>query len=135
MVSALLRETLRETGERSEKGLRWLERNMHPYFFITMGDEREAIVNLAAGLYRLRKCGRIILDEDGGRLVLAGLTVPGSFYEALRSFGGRNITYAELNHSLKDVPGAGRRRIAVLRRMSPEQSDRRERGVRRPRRE
>jgi len=113
-MSALLRKTLRETGERSEKGLRWLERNMHPYFFITMDDEREAIVNLAAGLHRLQKCGRIILDEDGGRLVLAGLTVPGSFYEALRSFGGRNITYAELNHSLKDVPGAGRR-LEVLR--------------------
>jgi glutamate dehydrogenase len=103
-----LRGSLRETVKRAEKNLVWLRKHMHPFFFITMQDEKRALVTLASVLAVLRAGKRVVLDEEENRISLASLSEPGSFFDALRTVGERGIFLAELHHSLQAVPGADR---------------------------
>ena len=54
--AALYRKTQRTLGvhlQKASENLDWLYANMHPYFFITMKEEIEAIVNLAGSLHNV----------------------------------------------------------------------------------
>jgi hypothetical protein len=59
---------------------------MHPYFFITMKKEVEAIASQARGLSWLKNNRRRILAETDRKRILACLSKPGSLYETMRNF-------------------------------------------------
>jgi len=46
-----IRRALKSHLARASDNLDWLLANMHPYFFITMKEETQALVNLAASLH------------------------------------------------------------------------------------
>jgi glutamate dehydrogenase len=108
------RSDLRVAWAQADENLSWLAENLHPYFFVTMQDEGAALVNLAAGLHTLTAGKRLVLADEGKQLILATLDAPGSFYRSLRSYGRRDLSYAELTHSFRPVPG-GERRIEIQR--------------------
>ncbi|MBW2031299.1 MAG: NAD-glutamate dehydrogenase [Deltaproteobacteria bacterium] len=87
--------------------LNWLFTNMHPYFFITMKEETEAIINLAARLHDVAKERKLILADQDKKLILARLDVPGSLYDTLKTLQEREISYAEMIHAYSPLPGAG----------------------------
>ncbi|MDF1535150.1 MAG: NAD-glutamate dehydrogenase [bacterium] len=99
---------LERLGKRSEENLQWLHGNMHPYFFITMGDEPEALAGLAAGLDYFRHSERLILADTDETLILARPDLPGSLYDTLRTLQEREISYTEIVHSETPLPGLDR---------------------------
>ena len=90
------------------KNLDWLIQNMPPYLFITMKEEKTALMNLAWGMDTLssQQQNRIVLDDRPGKLIMAVLDRPGSVNETLNSLRHRPIVYAEINHSLHKLPEA-----------------------------
>ncbi len=100
-----LGKALRGTYRRAEENLDWLRDNLNPYFFITMQEETEALVNLAAGVHLLTGDRRLIMADESKKLIIAGLTEPGSFHKSLRDYGDRGISYAEITHSFQPFPG------------------------------
>jgi glutamate dehydrogenase len=90
------------------ENLDWLFANMHPYFFITMGEETQAILNLATRLSDLSKERKITLTDQDGKLIVARADMPGSIYDTLKDLRERDISYAEMSHSYRPVPGFGR---------------------------
>jgi glutamate dehydrogenase len=88
------------------KNLEWLYANMHPYFFITMKEEFGAIVNLASTLSSVVNNQKILLTDQREKLIVARLDVPGSLYDTLKTLEEREISYAEMLHSYRPVPGA-----------------------------
>ena len=100
-------ERLPELSRRTSENLEWLSENMHPYFFITMQDEIEAIVHLAARLDHVAMEKWIILAEQEKKMILARLDVPGSIYDTLRILRERDISYAEMSHSYNVLPSIG----------------------------
>ncbi|MHB8763862.1 MAG: NAD-glutamate dehydrogenase domain-containing protein [Deferrisomatales bacterium] len=101
-----LQDALGQHCAKAAENLGWLKSHVNPYFFLTMQDETDALVNLAAGLHTLTENRRIVLTDRGKKLILATLNVPGSVYESLRSLGNRPISYAEITHSYHPVPGS-----------------------------
>lgn len=101
------REMIAGFGDRSDTNLEWLQGQMDPYFTITMQEEVEAIVTLAAGLQGLKQNQRLLLADREKTLILARLNQPGSLYDSLRTLQEREISYAEFTHSLGEVPGLG----------------------------
>ncbi|MBI5016241.1 MAG: NAD-glutamate dehydrogenase [Deltaproteobacteria bacterium] len=101
-----LRAALRKHCGRAAENLEWLQTHLHPYFFITMAEETEALVNLAAGLHLLAGSRRLVLSDREEKLILACPNRPGSVYESLRGLGERPVSYAEITHSYAPVPGA-----------------------------
>ena len=87
-----------------EQNLQWLRENMHPYFFITMGEEVQALATLASGLQKLDRDRRLILADRDSDLMLACLDRPGSLYDTLKRIQEREISYTEIIHSLKKHP-------------------------------
>jgi glutamate dehydrogenase len=108
------RGDLRATLALAGGNLDWLSRNLNPYFFVTMQDESSAVVKLAAGLHTLVAGERLVLADDGRQLILADQDAPGSFYRSLRTYGRRDLSYAELTHSYGVLPG-GEKRLEVQR--------------------
>jgi glutamate dehydrogenase len=111
-IDPLLRE---ETHKRlwtqhhqTSENLDWLFANMHPYFFITMGEETQAILNLAARLHDISREKKITLTDQEEKLIVARVDVPGSIYDTLKDLRERDISYAEMSHSYRPVPGTGR---------------------------
>jgi glutamate dehydrogenase len=88
--------------------LDWLFGNMHPYFFITMGEETQAILNLAARLHDISNEKKITLTDQDEKLIVARADMPGSIYDTLKDLRERDISYAEMSHSYRPVPGIGR---------------------------
>ena len=87
--------------------LKWLHDKVHPYFFITMADERPALVSLASNLHRLAENRRITLKDSKHELITASMDLPGSLYTNLLDLEGRAISYAEITHSLSQHPATG----------------------------
>ncbi len=92
--------------QKAAENLDWLYANMHPYFFITMKEEIEAIVNLAGSLHLVPKQRKVSLSDEEKKLIVARLDVPGSLYDTLRTLQEREISYAEMTHSYEPIPGA-----------------------------
>jgi glutamate dehydrogenase len=91
----------RSAGE----NLRWLRQKMHPYFWITMQDEPQAVAALAL---RLRELGReelLLLTDRERRLIVARPNRPGSLYATLRRLSEREISYAQFTQSYGPMPG------------------------------
>ena len=100
-VARSLSTRCRTAGE----NLRWLREKMHPYFWITMQDEPEAVAALAL---RLRELGReqlLLLADRERRLIVARPNRPGSLYETLRRLSEREISYAQFTQSYGPMPG------------------------------
>ena len=103
-----IEERLSKQLRRTSENLEWLSSNMHPYFFITMKEEEEAILHLAARLDDVPKEKKITLVDQEKKLMLAQLDVPGSIYESLRTLQERDISYAEMSHSYNVLPSVGK---------------------------
>ncbi len=103
-----LRTLLRTYHEQSRRNLDWLRDHMHPYFFITMKDETDALVQLASGLQGLSHSRRLILTDQDKKLILACLNLPGTVYGSFRDLSDREISYAEITHSYDPIPELGR---------------------------
>ncbi len=99
-----LRRALRTHHEQALRNLEWLRDHMHPYFFITMKEETEALVQLASGLGGLTHSRRLILTEQDKKLILACLNLPGTVYRSFRDLADREISYAEVTHSYEQIP-------------------------------
>jgi len=87
------------------QNLDWLVKHLHPYFFITMKDEPEAIATMASGLQKLEENRRIIMADRDKMLILACLNRPGSLYDTMSSLQEREISYTEIIHSDAPPPG------------------------------
>ena len=103
-----IRRTVIEDLGRTTDNLEWLREQMHPYFFITMKKEVEAIANLAGGLGWLKSNRRRILAETERKLIIACLSRPGSLYDTLSTLQEKEISYAHLANSFSPVPGTDR---------------------------
>jgi glutamate dehydrogenase len=101
-----IRRTVRARHREVLENLDWLYVNMPPYFFITMKEEVEAIVNLAERLRDVTTQRKIILTDQDQKLIIARLDIPGSLYDTLKDLPERGISYAELTHSYEPVPGS-----------------------------
>jgi len=107
--AALYRKIQRTLGAHlqiASENLDWLYANMHPYFFITMKEEIEAIVNLAGALHNIVNQKKITLIDQEENLIVARLDLPGSLYDTLKTLREREISYAEMTHSYGPLPGA-----------------------------
>jgi glutamate dehydrogenase len=78
---------------------------MHPYFFITMKEEPEAVATLISQLQFLAENRRLILADRAKAFILACLSHPGSLYEILRTLQEKDISYAEIIHSSRAPEG------------------------------
>ncbi|MFH1487374.1 MAG: amino acid dehydrogenase, partial [Pseudomonadota bacterium] len=103
-----IRKELEDCGRSSLENLEWLYENLHPYFFVTMREETEAVVNLAMALRRVPAHRRVTLVDQEKSLIAACLDTPGSLYGILRYLQEREISYAEITHSYGVIPGASR---------------------------
>ena len=99
---------LLEQSKMTSENLNWLFGNMHPYFFITMKEEVETILHLAARLNDVATEKNVTLVDQEKKLILARLDVPGSIYESLRTLQERDISYAEMSHSYNVLPSVGK---------------------------
>ncbi|MDI6726850.1 MAG: NAD-glutamate dehydrogenase, partial [Smithellaceae bacterium] len=90
----------------ARENLKWLFAHLHPYFFITMKEETEAILNLALGLESVADKRKLVLAEQERKLILARLDLPGSLYDTLIPLQEMEISYAEMIHSDTPLPGS-----------------------------
>ena len=81
------------------ESLVWLKENMHPYFFLSMQNEKDALAMLAYGLFGMSSNRRMILSDRENKLILAGLSSPGSFYENLQTVSDKPISFVEFTDS------------------------------------
>ncbi len=102
-----LRKALREHETQARANLEWLREHMHPYFFITMQEETEALIQLVGGLHALTHSRRLVLTDQDKKLILACLNLPGTVYRSFRDLSHRAVSYAEVIHSYHPVPGLG----------------------------
>ena len=86
------------------ENLAWLRQNMHPYFFITMKEETEAIIGMANALHSVARQRKIVLSDTDNKLILARRDVPGSIYETMKTLQEVDISYAEMGHSYAPLP-------------------------------
>jgi glutamate dehydrogenase len=99
---------LTEQSRKTSENLRWLYKNMHPYFFITMKEEVEAIIHLAERLPDVANEIEVVLVHQQKKQIIARLDVPGSIYDTLKTLKQREISYAEMSHSYTPIPGVGK---------------------------
>ena len=103
-----IQQTLNVQLQRASENLDWLYANLHPYFFITMKEESDAIVGLAEDLNTVTKQRKITLADEEKKLIVARLDIPGSLYDTLKTLKEREISYAEITHSSNPLPDSGR---------------------------
>ena len=94
-----VKRIIERTGESGANNLQWLQEHMHPYFFITMKEEPEAVSLLVSQLQFLAENRRLILADREKSHILACLNHPGSLYETLRTLPEKDISYAEIVQS------------------------------------
>ncbi len=86
------------------ESLAWLKENMHPYFHLSMQNEKDALAMLAYGLFGMSSNRRMILSDREKTLVLAGLSKLGSFYENLQTVTDKPISFVEFTDSKVTLP-------------------------------
>jgi len=91
--------------EQIAKSFEWLKKNMHPYFFVSMQNEEDALAMLAYGLFEMGRNRRMILADREKTLLLAGLSKHGSFYENLQTVSNKQISLVEFTDSKVKMPG------------------------------
>ncbi len=90
---------------KARTNLAWLEQQMHPYFFLSMRQEPEAISILATILDSLASNKRRILADTEDKLILARLNQPGSLYDSLSTLREKDISFAHITQSYGKIPG------------------------------
>lgn len=88
----------------ASSNMNWLLKHMHPYFFITFGPEKNALLNLCANLHTLGENRRLILRDTSEKLIVATINRPGTLFKTLDSIKDRDIIYAEMIHSDEFLP-------------------------------
>ena len=99
---------LLDQSRKTSENLQWLYKNMHPYFFITMKEEVEAIIHLAERLPDVANEIEVVLVHQKKKQMIARLDVPGSIYDTLKTLKQREISYAEMSHSYTPIPAVGK---------------------------
>ena len=99
-----IKKDLETQNRKAQENLQWLFANMHPYFFITMREETDAIIHLAERLHQISREKKIILADLDKKLILARSDIPGSIYETLKTLREQEISYAEMSHSYSPIP-------------------------------
>ena len=97
-----------DQSKKTSENLEWLYQNMHPYFFITMKEEADAIIRLAERLPDVADEIEVVLVHQPKKQMIARLDVPGSIYDTLKTLREREISYAEMSHSYRPIPGVGK---------------------------
>jgi len=87
------------------KNLNWLLENMHPYFFITFGPEKDALLNLSMNLQTLGENHQVVLRDTDEKLIIATINKPGTLFKTLDSIKDKEIIYSEMIHSNTFLPG------------------------------
>jgi glutamate dehydrogenase len=98
----------REIGKSKKSALfnlNWLLKHMHPYFFITFGPEKDALLNLCMNLHTLGENHQLVLRDTDEKLIIAILNKPGTLLKTLASIEDKVIIYAEMIHSNAYLPG------------------------------
>ena len=103
-ISAKVQHAIEHSHGLAVRNLEWIHSRIHPYFFITMQEETDAIAILASGLQNLARNRRMILADRDKMLILAVLNRPGSLYETLRTLKERDISYAHFSVSDGHLP-------------------------------
>ena len=89
----------------AEANFTWLTKEMHPYFFVAMSDEPEAMGILKRELAVLKHNHRLILADRDKTQIMAMANMPGTLYESISRFREREISYAMIAHSDSPLPG------------------------------
>jgi glutamate dehydrogenase len=103
-VNKLSRE-IGKSKKRALFNLNWLLKHMHPYFFITFGPEKDALLNLCMNLHTLGENHQLVLRDTDEKLIIAILNKPGTLFKTLDSIEDKVIIYAEMIHSNEYLPG------------------------------
>jgi len=83
----------------------WLRTEMHPYFFVAMSDEPEALGILERELGVLKYNRRLLLADRDKIQITAMANMPGTLYESISRFREREVSYAMIAHSDGPLPG------------------------------
>jgi len=95
-----------EANKRNARAnLNWLQKSVHPYFFITFGPEKDALLNLCSTLHTLGENHRLVLRDTDEKFITATLNKPGSLFKTLSTQKDKPIIYAEMLHSNAPLPG------------------------------
>jgi glutamate dehydrogenase len=100
-----VQESIRKEWEESERNLRWLRQYLPSLFTGTMKEDVETVSGLALGLRRLQRDRQLVLADREKEYIIARLDTSGSIFETLRNLGDREISRAEISHSLDVFPG------------------------------
>ena len=99
-----VREAMVGRSLEAVENLEWLKANMPPYFFITMKEEVEAMLNLINSLRLVPRQRKLNLLEEPRKLIIARRDLPGSLYDTLKNLREHAISYAEMTHSTAPIP-------------------------------
>src|SRR5690242_9939318 len=100
-----MRDPIQKQCDDAAANLGWLRDNVPALFAGTLREDDDAIACLAANLRRLGRDRQLVVADRERELILARLDVPGSIFGALRGLRDREISRAEIFHSLGPVPG------------------------------
>jgi glutamate dehydrogenase len=89
----------------AKANLHWLQKSVHPYFFITFGPEKDALLNLCMNLHTLGENHQLVLRDTDEKFIIATLNRPGTLFRTLSTQKGKEIIYAEMLHSNTPLPG------------------------------
>jgi glutamate dehydrogenase len=107
-VFTVIQDAIGQRCGQAAEHLAWLKAQMHPYFFITLQNEPQAIARLVLGLDDLTHDHRLVLADREGALMVACPSRPGSLYESLHQLPEKDISYAQFTQSYGPLPGLDR---------------------------
>jgi len=94
-----------ENKRHAKANLNWLQKSVHPYFFITFGPEKDALLNLCMTMHTLGENHQLVLRDTDEKFIIATLNRPGTLFRTLSTLKGKEIIYAEMLHSNTPLPG------------------------------
>ena len=97
---------IKQSCRQSASNLDWLQAHLHPYVFIDMQGELEAVSALSTWLHTLTRNRRMVLVDHDRQLIVASQHDPGSLYETLDNLPERDISYAHFAVSDAPLPGS-----------------------------
>jgi glutamate dehydrogenase len=100
-----MHDPIRQRSDEAGPNLGWLRENVPDVFAGSLREDDDAIASLAANLRRLGRDRQLVIADREKELILARLDVPGSIFDTLRGLRDREISRAEIFHSLAPVPG------------------------------
>ncbi|UCE39050.1 MAG: hypothetical protein JSW00_07465, partial [Thermoplasmata archaeon] len=65
-----------ENKRHAKANLKWLQKSVHPYFFITFGPEKDALLNLCMTLHTLGENHQLVLRDTDEKFIIATLNRP-----------------------------------------------------------